>query len=703
MRMSTTALLAPLAAAVVGWMLSGSPVPMALTLVIALAALFGGFFSRRLPRSGVASLLITILPAMAAFWIEWRLFRDGQALAMRADMPFAYHAGIALLWWAALDHFLRPRHGGSFAFPAGSFAALCGGLLIVGAAAGTILYDFGPWEVHPVAALPLVLWSIAAVGIPAKTRQGIVLVVLSGSLASAGLILVSTKATTTLKPWFFLDDSSTLDSGYVRAPGIGTRGPLGDNAARRLPREANLQFRREIVVRVKAHSPSLYRAWSESPLYLRTSTLALFESEEVLSPVRSGRWIYDTDDGEEDQRIVLKPGRGSFSTDPPSRLHTYYIDRRSINHLPFIEGTKTLYTPSVYEFADDWYQLSAAEEFQQIRYTAALSGEPVAALQAADLARRHPGEPPGIYLQMPPSPLSGKIREWCATFPDGDPLGSIRTELSARTTYSLRFNTPEGSSPLDEFLFGNGRGHCEHYASATVLMLRSLGIPARVAYGFAGGTSDPAQRLFAFRDSDFHAWAEVLTPDREWKVFDTTPRVASAAPRVPSSDALPILEDHPYHDLSEFDVTAAGRNRDWSETLHQSISWLSRHFLPASAIGLGLIFLLTRLLAARRRSRGEVEGKSPRHRTGREQIPAFLRELESIAASAGLKRTPGKTWRELLDQLAGRIPLPPTSVEAVRYHYRTTYAGGERDEANEIRFLECLRESRITGERSARD
>ena len=71
-------------------------------------------------------------------------------------------------------------------------------------------------------------------------------------------------------------------------------------------------------------------------------------------------------------------------------------------------------------------------------------------------------------------------------FEKDDPLGEIRRFLEGRTHYSLNFKTPDDSSPVEAFLFGPGQGHCEHYAAATVLMLRSLGIPSRVAYGYAG-------------------------------------------------------------------------------------------------------------------------------------------------------------------------------------------------------------------------
>jgi len=681
--------LAPLAAAVAGWMLSGSPVPMALTLGILLFAPAGAFLARRLPGGDLVRLLPSLLLAIAALSIERGLFLDGRALATRAEIPFPFHAGIALLWWAAAVSARGSLVKGRTRFPLDTFAGLAGGWLVLGASAATVLYDFGPWEAHPVAALPLMLWGACLVPSGVKPLQRIALIVLPGCLALTGLVLASSAVTEGLRHRFYPDQTSALDSSLSPAPAIGSRGPLGDGASRKLPRDADLKFRREIVARIRAHSPALYRAWSEAPLYLRTSTLALFESEEQISPIRSGRWIYDLDDGSEDQRIDLETARRDEITDDPETRHTYYVDRRTLGHLPLVSGVVAIHTPAVYEFADAWYQLSAAEEIPLLRYTASVAVAPLAELRTSELTRDRTSEIPGIYLQMPPSPLSARVRQLCAGFAPADPLGSIRRFLGSQASYSLRFTTPEGSSPLEAFLFGHGRGHCEHYAAATVLMLRSLGIPSRLSYGFAGGLADPAQRLFAFRDSDFHAWAEVLTPDNEWKIFDTTPRVPTAAARLPAFDVLPLIDEMPYHDLSEFDESSRGTRRDWDEFLLIAMSWLSRHFFPVSAASLALIASLGWLVRKRERSRGILPGRPVPERS-EPGAPGFLREVDRIAAGAGLRRRPGQTWRELLSLLSDRVELPREVTDAVQYHYETTYAGRPRDTATEQRLFKEL-------------
>ncbi|MGH2357140.1 MAG: transglutaminase TgpA family protein, partial [Candidatus Limnocylindria bacterium] len=81
---------------------------------------------------------------------------------------------------------------------------------------------------------------------------------------------------------------------------------------------------------------------------------------------------------------------------------------------------------------------------------------------------------------------------------------------------------PQGQDLVDFFLFDGGRtGYCQYYASAMVLMARTLGIPARVAAGFAPGerTDDGT---YLVRQSNAHAWAELFFPGYGWQTFEAT-------------------------------------------------------------------------------------------------------------------------------------------------------------------------------------
>ncbi|HET8549239.1 MAG TPA: DUF3488 and transglutaminase-like domain-containing protein [Bryobacteraceae bacterium] len=95
----------------------------------------------------------------------------------------------------------------------------------------------------------------------------------------------------------------------------------------------------------------------------------------------------------------------------------------------------------------------------------------------------------------------------------------LRTEYGY-TTELLRASVPD---PLAHFLFERRKGHCEYFASAMAVMLRQLGIPARVVTGFQSGTYNHITGWHVIRTSDAHSWVEAYLERRGWSTFDPTP------------------------------------------------------------------------------------------------------------------------------------------------------------------------------------
>jgi hypothetical protein len=93
-------------------------------------------------------------------------------------------------------------------------------------------------------------------------------------------------------------------------------------------------------------------------------------------------------------------------------------------------------------------------------------------------------------------------------------------------------NHPRVVAPaLVGFVTRTHAGYCQYFAGAMALMLRYLGIPARVAVGFAGGTYDSKQHVWKITDREAHAWVEVWVRGYGWLPFDPTPAAPGAAPR----------------------------------------------------------------------------------------------------------------------------------------------------------------------------
>ncbi|MCX6463968.1 MAG: transglutaminaseTgpA domain-containing protein, partial [Pseudonocardiales bacterium] len=88
-------------------------------------------------------------------------------------------------------------------------------------------------------------------------------------------------------------------------------------------------------------------------------------------------------------------------------------------------------------------------------------------------------------------------------------------------SYDLATAPPAGDDALVEFLTVGRVGYCEQFASAMAVMLRTVGVPARVAVGFTAGTVDGDARTIS--TSDAHAWVEAWFPGLGWTTFDPTP------------------------------------------------------------------------------------------------------------------------------------------------------------------------------------
>jgi hypothetical protein len=90
-------------------------------------------------------------------------------------------------------------------------------------------------------------------------------------------------------------------------------------------------------------------------------------------------------------------------------------------------------------------------------------------------------------------------------------------------TYDTRVQPPTGVNDLLYFLTKSHRGYCEQFAGTMAVMLRELGIPARVAVGFTPGTYNSGTKSYQVNTQNAHSWVEVEFPDYGWLAFEPTP------------------------------------------------------------------------------------------------------------------------------------------------------------------------------------
>jgi protein-glutamine gamma-glutamyltransferase len=134
------------------------------------------------------------------------------------------------------------------------------------------------------------------------------------------------------------------------------------------------------------------------------------------------------------------------------------------------------------------------------------------------------------WTALPPT-VSQRTRDLAARITVGANARAIQVRAIERylaATYRYTLDSavpPPGSDAVDHFLFEAHEGFCEQFAAAEVVLLRSLGVPARIATGFSGGELASGHRLL--RAANAHAWVEVYLPGIGWAPSDPTPPSAS--------------------------------------------------------------------------------------------------------------------------------------------------------------------------------
>lgn len=126
----------------------------------------------------------------------------------------------------------------------------------------------------------------------------------------------------------------------------------------------------------------------------------------------------------------------------------------------------------------------------------------------------------------------------------------IEDWLRNNITYDESVDAPPGGQDLvDYVLFDHTYGYCEHYAASMTVMLRSLGVPARVVVGYAPGEWDESAKAFLYRQRNAHAWVEAYFPGYGWIPFEPTAN----------------------RPLGEFDLEPGGNDRDTVDPVAEPI------------------------------------------------------------------------------------------------------------------------------------
>ena len=337
---------------------------------------------------------------------------------------------------------------------------------------------------------PRIGWRLAAIAVGATA--GILVI-------TAGLFLMVPR---TARVAAFLFPNAPRLTGFSNVIDLGGFGKIAkDNRAVLHILSYSRTFPRNMKWRGTALSAFDGRRWFEPALpgreVLTAKGSAMVTDEYQRSRRDGGRLLYRVDMQHADTRTLFIAGIPEFVN----------IDR-----------PRLVVTP------EDAIRVTGAPS-ETLRYeVSAHTGPPIPwLLTRAERAR---------YLQLPP--IDARIwttaRQWAGTGTQMERALRIQQKLQRGYKYVLEGPERGTKDPLAEFLFVRKAGYCEYFASAMAVMLRSIGIPARVATGFQSGFYNEVSGMYVMRASDAHAWVEGWIPGLGWATFDPTPPARGGPP-----------------------------------------------------------------------------------------------------------------------------------------------------------------------------
>lgn len=281
-------------------------------------------------------------------------------------------------------------------------------------------------------------------------------------------------------------------------------------------------------------------------------------------------------------------------------------------------------------------------------------------------------------LQLPP--MAGRIGDLARQVTAGsrsevERAARLTEFLSREFRYTLDLKRRGTGDPLEEFLFEHRAGNCEYFASALAIMLRTLGIPARVVNGFQRGEWNPYGEYFVVRLSDAHSWVEVWLGGFGWVALDPSPRGDAPPPAAYGRaglylDALRMRWYRWVVNWSLQDQIALGA------TARRAGGWPAR--LPGSfdggvvlAVAAGVVLVAGAYLWTRR-----LGASGPRAAGARARVPDFYRRALRRLARAGLRPQPSETAAEFAVRVAAARPECGTTFGAITQVYERVRFGG---------------------------
>jgi len=495
--------------------------------------------------------------------------------------------------------------------------------------------------------------------------------------------------------------SSSAAGDNAGARSRGSRGTIAFNGMD----EGALELNRQASANAASNAIVMH-VQADRSLYLRGQTFDTFGKD---------RWTRS----DTSERRVFGDDEGNFRFSPQQRVSGTPETVEPIVHVA-AELPGRLYAVHQVVAVQFPSERLAVDRDGNMRLPAPLrAGARYIARSSYELAQRRIAVPaslpdPSPYLQLPPDTSDALLALAAeAAGPGTDALEraeALEQHLRTHYVYDLQSAlASQGVTPLDTFLFVTRRGHCEYFASAMAVMLRTQGIPARVATGFSAQTYNPITGYYEVRAMDGHAWVEAHIAPYGWVLFEPTPAfpLPFSEPQPKTSveqldrylDALAreeaLLKDYglltTFHALwstaKAYAVALAARLQDAIDALG---ALLERHLIAlcAALVVMGILGAAAfRFRGALARSIGYLlVAAAARVRPHTAPVVAF-RWTCRLTALYGMPRDPAQTAEEFSSACARNWPEAEACLRTITSAFNDVCYGGEHPTPEKVRAV----------------
>src|SRR5581483_3067722 len=386
-----------------------------------------------------------------------------------------------------------------------------------------------------------------------------------------------------------------------------------------------------------------------------------------------------------------EPLEGSMETDASRKFAEYTVTvlapSTSVIYAP--DAPVTISVPTVYDYREDRHDYGSlrplAPIHEQQRYSVLSS---VSTASASELRQVGTAYPSWMhqYLQLPAS-LPDRVRREGRRVV-GEASNSYDAALNVQQylrglTYSTRVPVPPPNRDWVSFLlFDSKEGYCDYFATAMMVMLRTVGIPARVASGYVTGDWDGATQSYIATEHHAHSWTEVYFPGYGWIAFE--PSANRPAPVRPENQTASIGTD----DLVS--ITQANPELDDYYDDEDELDAGSFVPLPPPQAGTGLILVRILLGVLLLSIVGGIGAIGILWRRGIRRLPAIARpyaQLVRLASWCRLGPRPSQTPFEFGRDLERVLPTAADRITAITDAYVAGVYGAKAHDESASRRL----------------